>query len=365
MVYKMSDDHQVLVQWGYDQWFRDRFADQAGPESEPARVIAVHKNSYMVQTALGECQAELTGRLMYAADSALELPTVGDWVQAQVFDQGGLAIVDHILPRKTLLKRKTPGKRVDHQLLGANLDTAFIVQAFGRDFNPRRMERYLAVCHEAGVKPVALLNKCDLAQAQEMESALELIRGPEGKVESLVISAQEGTGLDELCELLKPGHTYCLLGSSGVGKTTLLNRLLGHEAFATQSIREKDAKGRHTTTRRELVMLPTGALLLDTPGMRELGATWLEEGIDQAFDEIGELAQSCRFSDCTHTSEPGCAVLQALEQGGISAQRYQNFLKLRKESDFFQSSYQEKRKKDKEFGKMVKSVIRDRSKSFR
>ena len=358
MGYKMSDDHQVLGQWGFDPWFRAQFAEQAGPESEPARVIAVHKNSYLVQTAQGECQAELTGRLMYAADSALDLPTVGDWVQAQVFDRGGLAIVDRILPRKTLLKRQTAGKRVDYQLMGANLDTAFIVQAFGRDFNPRRLERYLALCHEAGVKPVALLNKCDLAGAQELASALELIRGPEGKVESLIISAREGTGLDELGGLLVPGHTYCLLGSSGVGKTTLLNRLLGYEAYATQSIREKDSKGRHTTTSRELVMLPTGALLLDTPGMRELGAAWLEEGIDQVFDEIGELAQSCRFGDCTHTSEPGCAVLEALEQGSISAQRYQNFLKLRKESVFFQSSYQEKRKKDKEFGKMIKSVMR-------
>lgn len=354
----MTGPCRELAAWGLDDWVQGQVeADRLGG-FELARVTAVHKQSYVVQTAHGECPAEITGRLMYGADSPLDYPTVGDWVYAQVFDDGGLAIIDGILPRKTLLKRKTPGKRVDFQLLGANLDTAFIVQAMGRDFNPNRLERYLAVCHQAGVEPMALINKCDLAEAAEIEACLAQAAGPEGRVRALGISAQDGTGVEKLLELLKPGQTFCLLGSSGVGKTTLLNRLLGAQEFATQTIREKDGKGRHTTSRRELVMLPSGALLLDTPGMRELGATSLEQGIAGAFEEIEALTENCRFADCSHTTEPGCALLAALEQGDISQKRYDNFMKLRRESDYFQSSYLERRSKDKYFGKMVKGITR-------
>jgi len=349
---------QRLVSWGFDDWFQSQVEPGRLDAFDLARVVAVHKQSYMVQGARGESSAEITGKLMYSADSPLDYPTVGDWVYAQFFDGHEQAIIHGILPRKTVLRRKTPGKRVQYQLLAANLDTALIMQAMGRDFNPRRLERYLAICHEAAIAPVVLLNKCETASDGEIDSALAQTAVLSEGVRTMAISALSGAGLDELRAMLAPGRTFCLLGSSGVGKTTLLNRLLGREEFSTQAIRAGDGKGRHTTTRRELARLASGALVMDTPGMRELGTASLERGIAGVFEEIEALAQDCRFGDCSHTREQGCAILKALEDGALSQSRYHSFMKMRRESEFFQSSYREKRQKDKQFGSMVKEVIR-------
>ncbi len=265
-----------------------------------------------------------------------------------------------LLPRRTLLQRKAAGKKVGRQLIAANIDTAFVVQAVDGDFNLRRLERYLVMVHQGGIRPIVLFSKRDLLPPTELEERLEATRQalPEVSVDSF--SNQTAEGMAHLWGYLEPARTCCLLGSSGVGKTSLLNRLLGNEERAVAAVREKDSKGRHTTTTRELIQLPGGALLIDTPGMRELGHIDAEEGIAAAFDEIEAHGEACRFADCTHTVESGCAVRAALETGEISAERYESYLKLRRETAHHEATYLEQRRKDREFGKMIKTAKKSR-----
>jgi len=345
---------------GFDEWFQQQ-ADTSGMSGmQIARVVAVDREQYVVQHEGGIIPAEVTGKLMFAAASPLDFPTVGDWVLAQLLDDDGFAIIHAVLPRRSLLKRKTPGKRVEYQLIGANIDTALIMQSLDSDFNLNRLERYLVMAQQENIHPIFLLSKSDLASPEQAD---ELITGVRSRFEDLTIgllSSHDASGLEEIKSLLQPFKTYCLLGTSGVGKTTLINCLLEKEWFATQQVREKDGKGRHTTTRRQLIMLPGGAMLVDTPGMRELGNIDVENGIAEVFDDIAQLAEECRYGNCTHTHEKGCAVPEALADGSINQGHYQNYLKLRKESEFNQMSYLEKKQRDKQFGKMVKSVMKNK-----
>ena len=346
-----------LTSLGYDTWFAEHAIELVQPERMIARVTAVDRDAFLVRMQQSDIYAELAGRLRYTAESALDLPSVGDWVSIHWPSQDGPAIIHDVLPRRTVLRRKTPGKSVDFQLMAANLDVAFIVQGCQSDFNVRRLDRYLVVANDGRIEPRIVLTKTDLVSRAEQEAMVAAIRSAGISTPLMLVSNATGEGLDEFRASLEPGRTYCLLGSSGVGKTTLLNRLMGREAFETRDV-SGTGEGVHTTTRRQMIVLDCGALLIDTPGMREIGLVGTLEGMNATFADIAELAEQCRFPDCTHAQEPGCAVQAALESGELSGERFQSFLKLRKESEYHNMTYLEKRRKDKAFGKLVKGVKR-------
>jgi ribosome biogenesis GTPase / thiamine phosphate phosphatase len=354
---KKVDMFSHLQKLGFDKWFLDRIPENLNG-LEIARVVAVHKDRFTINTGEKDVFAELVGKLAYTAESPADLPTVGDWALVNFYDEGTFSIIHDILPRKSLLKRKTPGKKIEFQLIASNIDVAFIVQSLDENFNLRRLERYLVMVHEGDINPIILLSKSDLTSIEEITKKISEIHKlmPNLRVQSF--SNKDESGLKRVKNFLTPGQTFCLLGSSGVGKTTLLNKLVGESVFKTKTVREKDSKGRHATTNRQLITLDDGAMVIDTPGMRELGNISVGDGLNETFTEISELSQTCQFNDCTHTNEKGCAVLAAVENGRLSEKRYQNYIKMNKESVFNEMSYLEKRSKDKEFGKMVKRVMK-------
>jgi ribosome biogenesis GTPase / thiamine phosphate phosphatase len=347
-----------LADIGFDSWFQKKREESQKPDFSVARITRVDRNRYLVRNEENEIQAEPTGRLLFFTDSSQDLPCVGDWAYVQYYNDGTLAIIHELLPRKTFLRRKSAGNTVDYQMIASNIDIAFIIQSCDFNFNLRRMERYLVMAKEGHVEPIILLSKSDLVSSEELDKRISEIRQAQIVARVIAFSNKTAIGLDIVQQVLEKGKTYCLLGSSGVGKTTLLNHLLGDEVFETNPVREKDSRGRHTTARRQLIVLDNGALLIDTPGMRELGMIAVSTSIDDSFSDINGLSQNCRFNDCTHSVEIGCGILTAVQEGTLDEGRYQSYMKLMKESKFHQMSYVERRKKDKQFGKMIKTAMK-------
>jgi ribosome biogenesis GTPase / thiamine phosphate phosphatase len=312
------------------QW-KERFGEEAGVE--PARVVSQQRGLWRVAGVFGEVWGEPSGKLRSIADIEGEAawPAVGDWVAAEkVGDER--AVLHWVAPRRGVFSRKAPGKRVEQQVIAANVDVAFLVAALDMDFSPRRLERYLAQCWDSGVSPAIVLNKADECDdvAVQIADAERVAIG----VPVFALSARTGEGMDALEALLSPGKTIVLLGSSGVGKSTLVNRLLREEKQSTRPTRESDSKGRHTTTARELFRLPGGALLMDTPGLREFALWNVDAGLVETFADIEKLARECRFGDCQHGGEPGCAVRAAVESGTLDEARVENRKKLEREQEF-------------------------------
>jgi ribosome biogenesis GTPase len=296
-------------------------------------VIVEYREVYRIQTGTEELQARVAGRLRHAAESSADLPAVGDWVVIEHEGPYSEAVIHAVLPRASYFSRKVAGKRTEEQVVAANVDTIWIVSSFGRDMNPARFDRYATLIWQGGATPVIILTKVDLAE--DPEPVVSELRSRVIGVPIHSVSCVTGAGLEPLSAYLSPGQTIALLGSSGVGKSTLLNRLAGREVMATSEVRAGLGKGKHKTTHRQLVLLPSGALLLDTPGMRELQLWDAEDGIEQSFEDIESLAANCRFADCRHETEPGCAVHAAVESGSLPPERLASYRKLKKEAAYF------------------------------
>lgn len=353
----------TLDDLGYNIELEKYRIDQNLDAFEVGRVISEHKERYVVKTDKGEYDGEIIGNLRFTAHKRSDFPAVGDWVAISEYDNNKV-LIHSVLPRKTIIERQAVGKQGEKQIIATNIDYAFIVQAVDRDFNINRIERYLTICNTSNVSPIIVLNKIDLITDNELSILVSKVQERVKKVPIIPISNESQRGLIKLKENLEKGKTYCLLGSSGVGKSTLLNNLSGRELMKTNTISTSTNKGRHVTSHRELIVLEDGGILIDNPGIREVGIADSKEGLEITFNEIVKLSKDCKFKDCTHTTEVDCAVLKAVESGTIDKLSYENFLKMEREKEHFESTVAEKRKKDKDFGKMIKNYKKSNNKKY-
>ena len=317
------------------------------------RVISEHKERYVVKTAENEYDCEIIGNLRFSATDRSDFPAVGDWVAFSEYDDNK-ALIHVVFPRQTIIERQAVGKHGQKQIIATNIDYALIVQAVDQDFNINRIERYLTICNTSSVKAIIILNKIDLISDSELSKLITEVEERVKLTPVIAISNESQKGIETLKELIVKGDTYCLLGSSGVGKSTLSNILSGRELMKTEAISSSNNKGRHITSHRELLVLENGGILIDNPGMREVGITDSSEGLEMTFETINRLSKKCKYKDCTHITESSCAVIEAVERGDIDNSSYENYLSLEREKEHFESTIAERRKKDKEFGKMIK-----------
>ncbi len=347
----------TLEEFGYDDWF----ARQIDPETEAdltaARVTAIHKGECEVSDGEETRSAKMTGRMRHQAKSKLDYPTVGDWVLVKGFDAEDFGRVVRVLDRRSELKRKSAGRTSRHQLIAANIDVAFIMQTLGPGYNLKRLERYLVMVNESAIEPVVLLSKSDLLKPEELAVKTAEVEERLPGVRVFPFSNVDQEGIERVTALFEPEKTYCVIGTSGVGKTSLLNNLLGEEDLLfTLPVRESDGKGVHSTTWRELITLENGAHVVDTPGMRELGNLDVDEGIGETFDDIVEFSARCKFNDCSHVNTKGCAVAAAVEDGELSEARYKNYLRLMREAALNEQSALEKRDQDRKLSRFYRST---------
>ena len=321
-----------LTAFGWSKFFETNFESYAASGYTAGRVALEHKNFLRVYTQYGELLAEISGKLRHEAVNRSDLPAVGDWVVIRSRPEQGSAVIHAVLPRRSSFARKTAGSRTEEQIVGANIDTVFLFTSLNQDFSLRRIERYLMIAWESGANPIIILSKSDLCD--RLADAIDEVQSVARGVPVHAVSVVTGDGLDSIAQYFKPGQTVALLGSSGVGKSTLINHLAGADRLKVQTVREHDDRGKHTTTHRELLLLPGGGLVLDTPGMRELQLWDSDESLHLVFDDIEAFAARCFFGDCCHQDEPRCAVREALLAGKIDPDRYQSYEKLQKELSY-------------------------------
>lgn len=343
-----------LEDLGYTQFFASSRHQLGLDDFQVARVTAEYQGAYRVKNENGEYLARVTGKQMFSATSREDYPAVGDFVAITELNKEQ-AVIHRVLPRRTIIKRKDSGKN-EIQIMAANVDTAFVIESVDRDYNLNRLERYFAIARSGGVEPAVILNKTDLISKEELNTKTEQIKNRLAQAGVIPTSAVSEQGLDELKRYLEKGKTYCFLGSSGVGKSSLINKLLGTNNIKTRGVSLHSGRGTHTTTNREMYFLPGGSIVIDSPGMREVGITDAGDSIDNVFDEILALAEKCKFKDCSHTHEPGCEVLSAVNSNRLDKGKYSNYLNLKKEAAHYGMTELEKREKNRKFGKFIKKA---------
>ena len=351
----MQESREIkLEDLGYSSFFENSRNSSSSRNLSPARIIAEHKESYILKNERSDFSAKVTGKMMFSATTREDYPAVGDWVLVNLINVGQ-AVIHEILPRKTVLARKSAGKS-DSQIIAANIDTAFVIQSPDRDYNLNRFERYFSIATTEGITPKLVLNKTDLLSETELEIIMSELHERFKDIPIYATSTIAGSGIADLKTSIRNGTTYCFLGSSGVGKSSIINILIGKDMIKTGEISFRTNRGKHVTTHRELFILETGGLLIDNPGMREVGLVDSEQGINTIFSEIDELSTNCKFLDCAHIHEPGCAILQAIESGDFDEEKYNNYIKLSKENEYNTMSKFVKREKDRQFGKFIKNA---------
>lgn len=346
-----------LNDYGYNTFFENHFREYSGNGYIPGRVAIQNKTNYIVYSAYGELSAEISGKFMFDAENKEDYPAVGDWVVMRHIPDEQKAIIDKVLPRQTVFSRKEAGSKTERQILASNIDIVFIMTSLNHDFNLRRLERYMILSKESGAQPVIVLSKADVCD--DIDTKIKETELIADGIPVHVLSSITHRGVDELKHYFDENKTIAVLGSSGVGKSTYINVLLGGETLKTLEISSYKDKGHHATTRRELILIPSGGMIIDTPGMRELQLWDGGDGIENVFDDIEELISQCKFTDCRHNNEPGCAVKRAIKTGELDEKRYESYLKMKKEIRYFENRKDwkanfEEKKKWKKIHKQVK-----------